>query len=67
MTPPPLGNVWRVQAWEYFVIDGKPLDKKTGPKFMADLEALGRQGWEAVSQMPYLSSGHCQVLLKRPI
>lgn len=37
------------ERWEYYVVPGDPTHEKSGGKVLADLNALGGQGWQAVA------------------
>jgi hypothetical protein len=52
--------------WEYYWLVGRlNEDKPAGVQFRKDLEALGQQGWEAVSSHGDVLQA--AVLLKRPL
>lgn len=51
--------------WEYYIHAGFPEGKRTGAVFLDDLNAFGRQGWEAVGNIG--SQGHPHLLLKRAL
>lgn len=55
------------RRWEYHVLSGDPTHKKIGPQFVEDLQALGRQGWEAVGYTSVGDLGRVQILLKREL
>ena len=52
--------------WEYYMVCGRfGVDSKPGKQFLADLNALGREGWEVVGIAGDIMKG--AALMKRPV